>query len=100
MDKKFFQECATASRTGSKKFPEIVSSLTKAGVESYHVDLFRSENRYYLPTGECHLVANEVPQSQVAEKFSASQVESAVRESQAGKITYLQFMEKIAAAGT
>ncbi len=100
MDKNFFEECAEASRTGSKKFPEIVGKLIEAGIESYHVDLVRSENRYYLPSGESHVVANNIPSTQVADSFSGAQVEAAVRASQAGKITYLQFMEQIAVAGT
>ncbi|MBX3022943.1 MAG: DUF1398 family protein [Bdellovibrionales bacterium] len=99
MDKKFFEDCAQASLTGSKKFPEVVGSLLAAGVESYHVDLTRCENRYYLPSGESHAVANGLPAIKVANAFSAAQVESAVRESQAGKITYPQFMQKIATAG-
>ena len=99
MNKNFFEESAKSSLTGSKKFPEIVGSLINAGVESYHVDLIRSENQYYLKNGETYLVANGVPKTEVEEKFSAPAVESAVRESQAGKITYPQFMEKISAAG-
>lgn len=99
MEKNFFADCAEASFTGSKKFPDIVMSLINAGVESYHVDVVRSENRYYLPSGENHTVTNHLAKAPIAEEFSASQIESAVRESQAGKINYLQFMEKARAAG-
>jgi uncharacterized protein YbcV (DUF1398 family) len=100
MQKKFFEDCARASLTGTKKFPEVVRTLLEAGVEAYHVDLFRGENRYYLPSGESHVVSNGLAPHSVATNFSAPLVESAVRESQAAKITYPQFMEKIAAAGT
>lgn len=99
MDQKFFEDCAEASITGSKKFPEIVAKLIASNVESYHVDMVRCENRYYLPQGENFVVANKLEPKIAAEKFSAEQVADAVRSSQAGKITYLQFMEKIATAG-
>jgi len=100
MDRNFFEECVDASANGAMKFPAIVAKLTNAGVESYHVDMVRGENRYYLSSGESHVVTNKIPPAPAAEKFSAAEVEAAVRSSQAGAINYPQFMQQIAAAGT
>lgn len=57
MDKKLFEDCVHASVAGTKKFPEIVGDLLKIGVESYHVDLIRGENRFYLPCGELQSIS-------------------------------------------
>lgn len=99
MNQKFFEECAEASLTGSKKFPQIVGSLIEAGVESYHVDLIRAENCYYLAQNQSYQIPNGVPLTPVAETFYSEAVAHAVKESQTGQITYVQFMEKIAHAG-
>lgn len=99
MNKAFFEECSEASHSGQMKFPEIVSRLLEAGVESYHVDLVRGEKRYYLPDGENHVVNDQMHLERAADAFSAAQVQAAVKGSQAGQITYPQFLELIAAAG-
>ena len=74
--------------------------LLNEGVESYHVDLVRSENRYYMPSGETHVETVPFKHSKAAEKFSANLVEAAIKSIQAGKIDYKQFLHQIMDAGT
>lgn len=99
MNTKLCKDMAQASIAGSLKFPEIVGKLIAEGMESYHVDFVRSENRYYMPNGESHVEPVDLEHAKAAQKFSATQVEAAVRKSQAGKINYPQFVKEVLDAG-
>ncbi len=94
------QNVAQQSLAGTIIFPKVVATLIAEGVESYHADLVRSENRYYATTGQTHVEKLSLDHPQAAQEFSAAQVESAIRESQAGGISYQEFLHKILAAGT
>ena len=93
------QECTKGSDDERLMFPQIVAKLVEAGVEQYHADLRRAEKTYYMPDGESHVVASALIASAPAAGFSAAGVESAVRASQAQKIGYREFCERIAEAG-
>ena len=80
-------------------FPQIAGLLLEEGIESYHVDIVLSENRYYKPCGESHVAKIELPHSHPAENFSAEQVNAAVRKVQAGNSNYKNFMKEITDAG-
>jgi uncharacterized protein YbcV (DUF1398 family) len=94
------KECTQGSLSGAIKFPEVVGRLTDCGVESYHVDLYRSEKTYYLPDGESLVEPMTLPEVSIAPGFSAEGVQSAIRDSQQGRITYVEFLECIREAGT
>ncbi|HVK60029.1 MAG TPA: DUF1398 family protein [Bdellovibrionales bacterium] len=100
MNRSVIKETVKASLSSTMTFPQIVGMLVAEGVESYHVDLVRHENRYYSKTGESHVEEVSLAHPTAAKEFSGAKVEAAVRSSQAGKITYRQFIDLISEAGT
>jgi uncharacterized protein YbcV (DUF1398 family) len=93
------QECVRGSLAGALTFPEVVGRLAAIGVERYHADYSRREITYYFPNGESLVVASPHPAHPTGNGFAASAVEAAVRQSQRGEHTYLEFIEKTMAAG-
>jgi len=87
------------SLAGSATFPEIVGRLMKEGVESYHVDLVRGENRYYSPSGESVVLKVDLGHGVAADTFHANDVEKAIRKAQAGRSDYRTFVREILQAG-
>lgn len=99
MNKEVIKNTIEMSLAAKITFPQVVVELIKEGVEFYHVDLLRNENRYYSANGESILEKVNLDHSAIAKEFSAAQVESAVRKIQAGNSTYAQFMKEISDAG-
>jgi uncharacterized protein YbcV (DUF1398 family) len=93
------KECATLSAGGQIHFGEVVGRLMKAGIERYHADYSRCENTYYTPDGGSCIVPMEHQPLPIAQDFSASGVEAAVRRAQCGEIMYPQFTRQVLAAG-
>lgn len=93
------QECAALSKSGEIGFGDVVGRLIKARVERYHADYSRMEATYYAPDGSSLIVALNLESLPIADAFSASQVESAVRQSQRGEIKFPQFSKLATAAG-
>jgi uncharacterized protein YbcV (DUF1398 family) len=93
------KECAVLSAAGKIHFGEVVGRLIKAGMERYHADYSRSENTYYAPDGGSCVVPMEHEAMPVAQDFSASGIEAAVRQAQRGEIMYPQFTRLVLAAG-
>lgn len=100
MNIKLISEIIQGSLENTMTFPQVVGKLMAEGMESYHVDLVRGENRYYMPSGETHVQAVPFKHPKAAEKFSAAQVGSAVKNIQTGKIDYKEFLHQIMEAGT
>ena len=90
---------AAGSDAGTLTFPQVVGMLAGAGVERYHTDLQRAEKTFYLPDGESCVIRTRAVDGRVAADFDAAGVEAAVRVIQKGQIDYLEFCERIAAAG-
>ncbi|MFY9803764.1 MAG: DUF1398 family protein [Candidatus Acidiferrales bacterium] len=80
-------------------FAEILATLAKEGVESYHVDFLRNEYRYYAKTGESFVTAVALAHDGVAPEFSAGKLESINRKVQAGQAAYPDFVKEGTAAG-
>src|SRR5262245_58322306 len=99
MNKQLIHDLVHKSHEGSITFPQVVGALMEAGFESYHVDIVRSESRYYMPNGETHVENLPTQYPRAAQNFSAAGVEAAVRAIQAGQIQYAEFMKRILAAG-
>lgn len=99
MNTEVMKETAIGSLNGSLTFPEVVTKLLAAGVESYHVDLVRYEKRYYMPDGQSHLEKMDFNASQAALKFDTEKVQQALQMIQAKKITYSEFLIEILSAG-
>lgn len=93
------EACSRGSEDNSLNFPQQLMKLAEGGVEGYYADLRRSVRIYYLPNGESIEVAAAEAGAPVAEKFDATRVEGAVRQSQASTQTYKDFCRKIVAAG-
>lgn len=93
------EACTRGSEEGRMSFPEVVGQLKEAGIERYDTDLVRNEKTYYLPNGESVIVPAKALRRQPAATFSAAETEAAVRTIQAGKIDYIEFCERILAAG-
>lgn len=93
------QACAQGALSGELAFPEVIDRLSQVGVERYHADYSRQETTYYAPDGSSHVVSMPHPAHETATTFSASAVETAVRESQANEHTYQDFIRKTMAAG-
>ncbi|MBU0799960.1 MAG: DUF1398 family protein [Alphaproteobacteria bacterium] len=99
MNTALLHECATRSHAGTITFPEVVMKLMSAGVESYHVDFYRGETTYYMPDGTSHIEPTPMPAAQIANDFSASAMEEAVRGAQSGILKYPEFLKAAMAAG-
>lgn len=93
------KECAELSALGKIHFGEVISRLMKAGIERYHADYSRSEITYYSPDGDSFVVSMECQHTSIAQDFSASGIEAAVRQAQRGEIMYPQFSRQAMAAG-
>ena len=93
------EECARGSDEGRLPFPQVVRKLMQAGVERYLTDLQRAEKTFHTPDGKSCLVATARIGAAVAQDFSASGVEAALRQIQAGEISYKTFCARIMKAG-
>lgn len=97
--KRVIERCTQASLNAELAFPEVIAQLAGIGVERYHADYSRRENTYYFPDGESLVVDAPHPAHATALAFSPPAVEAAVRQSQRGEHTYLDFIQKTMAAG-
>ncbi len=80
-------------------FREILATLGKEGVESYHVDFLRNEFRYYATNGESLATSAALLHDRVAADFSAEKIEGINQRVQAGQAAYPDFVREGAAAG-
>jgi uncharacterized protein YbcV (DUF1398 family) len=87
------------SQAGKLRFPEVVSRLMEAGVESYFVDFARGQDTIYMADGKSHTEAMVFPMKPIAEDFSHASIVAAIRGAQADTIRYPEFAERSAAAG-
>lgn len=100
MNPELFQEVIQGAFDNTLSFPQVVGRLLNAGVDSYHVDLIRAENRYYFGSDETFVSTVPFEHPKAAGPFSAEKVAGAVKAIQQGKINYKEFVDQIMAAGT
>jgi uncharacterized protein YbcV (DUF1398 family) len=93
------EACTRASEDDSLGFRRQLVKLATVAIEAYHVDLRRSIRIYYPYDGETIEVPCTRIHSSVARNLDPMQVESAIREVEAGACTYKQFCAQIMAAG-
>jgi uncharacterized protein YbcV (DUF1398 family) len=93
------KETAELSASGNIHFGEVVRRLMTAGIERYHADYSRMESTYYTPEGGSTVTPMQHESTPIAEIFSATKVEAAVRQAQRGEIMYPQFTRLVLAAG-
>jgi uncharacterized protein YbcV (DUF1398 family) len=80
-------------------FREILETLEKEGVESYHVGFLRNEFRCYATSGESFVTSAPLHRNGVAAEFSAEKLERINQRVQAGPAWYPDFVKEGAAAG-
>src|SRR5271155_1964786 len=95
------QKCLEGAESNTMTFPQIVSTLMRAGFEGYFVDFRRAMVSYYLPSGDSVELSSAKPSISVAAAFNAAMVSGAIREAQtlAPSYTYKGFVAKVAGAG-
>ena len=93
------RETLAQSQAGIIAFPDVVRVLAAEGVESYHVDLVRHEDTFYAHSGATHVEKMDFPPTHISEELSAPDVVSAIRDAQAGRIRYPEFLDRIMTAG-
>lgn len=93
------QETFAASEEGQLRFPEVLARLTVEGVESYFVDTSRGEEIAYLRDGSTVLHKMKLSAPPAAKDFSPSELVAAIRDAQADRIRYPEFLQRATAAG-
>ncbi|HEV8051594.1 MAG TPA: DUF1398 family protein [Parachlamydiaceae bacterium] len=99
MNKAIIQSTIDGSLAGTLTFPEVVGTLLKEGIESYHVDFLRNENTYYHMNGDSLVVDTKHMHGEIAREFSAEEVKSAIKKVQSGKVNYTEFCLEAIASG-
>jgi uncharacterized protein YbcV (DUF1398 family) len=99
VDFNLIQKITDDSLAGTIQFPECISTLMAAGVESYRVDLVRKEKIMYAPNGENAVEKLAVEDYPIGIAFSQTGVQKAVRKIQEGEISYKEFLNLISDAG-
>ena len=99
MNIEVFNQTTQGSIKGTMRFPMVVQLLIENGVEAYHVDLVRNEKIFYMPNGDSHTEKFDAPKFEVAQNFSNEKIKSTIKESQATKISYIEFLQSITKAG-
>ena len=94
------QTTLTDTLAGKLAFPEVIRILSEAGVQSYRTDMVRREVTYSMTNGAVHVLPMQFAGSPVAGPFSGEQVVAAIRESQAGRLIYPDFLTRVMDAGT
>jgi len=98
MNQQVIQELVRKALAKETTFREILATLGKEGVESYHVDFLRNEFRYYATSGESYVTSAALAHDGVAAEFSAEKLELINQKVQAGVASYPDFIEEGAAA--
>lgn len=93
------EECSRLADEGKMTFPESVARLIKAGFESYYADLLSLKKIYFSKNNTYIHDFKLTTKKEVAAHFDRSSVVQAIREIQADKIQYQEFLRKIMDAG-
>ena len=100
MEIKILNECTTRAFTGKITFPESIRRMAGAGVERYCADLVTFQKILYSAEGQHHtelLPLTDPPK--IAQSFSQTGVQDAIRAIQAQQIDYPEFLRRIMRAG-
>lgn len=99
MNKAVIQNMIDGSHAGTVIFPEVVATLLKEGIESYHVDYIRNENTYYHTSGETLTFDVKHLENNVADQFSVEGIKAIIKKAQTGQVSYTEFCKGAKAAG-
>lgn len=101
MNPELITNCVSASFAGAITFGEVVRKLTEDGVEWYSANLILRASIHYAADGSHHQMKwPEGGLPPIADAFDGDKVQAAIRAIQKREIVYIQFLDRIAAAGT
>ena len=83
----------------AKNYPDLAGKFIQIGIESYTVDVATGMILYRLPGGQNLFHAAHGKIREINPEFSEEHTVQAIRNNQAGKSTYPEFMNEIADAG-
>lgn len=99
MNTQLMHTALQGSAEGRLTFPEVIGMLAGAGVESYSVDFVGRTDTFYMPDGRTHVEPVTLPAAAVAGEFAGSAVKAAIRDAQADRIRYPEFVNRVRDAG-
>ncbi|MGA7291788.1 MAG: DUF1398 family protein [Terriglobales bacterium] len=99
MNTEIISDTLKKSLAGTFAFPDVVRTLIGEGVESYRADLVRREETFYMPDGATFVEKMDFASTPIAENFSAPDLIAAIRDSQAGRCKYREFLNRAVRAG-
>jgi uncharacterized protein YbcV (DUF1398 family) len=99
MNTKIAKECSKLSEEEKITFPEVIAFLDQAGIESYVTNILVPSKIYYAENEAYETPLNYKVKLEVAHFFNQKDIEEAVFSIQANKITYQEFLKKIAESG-
>ena len=82
----------------AKSYPELVEGMVNLGIQSYTVDVATGTTIYRIADGEFAIKEGNAERA-IASAFDNDATVQAIKDSQAGKINYTEFMDAIAASG-
>ncbi|UPT66732.1 MAG: DUF1398 domain-containing protein [Sphingobacteriales bacterium JAD_PAG50586_3] len=83
----------------AKSYAELAQGMINIGIQSYTVDVATGTTLYRLADGEFALKEGHGEALAIGGAFNNDATLQAVKDTQAGKTTYPEFMDAIAAAG-
>lgn len=83
----------------AKSYPELAQGMVNIGIQSYTVDVVTGITLYRAANGETALKEGNGELTEIAPAFNNNATIQAVKDTQAGKINYPEFMAAIAKAG-
>lgn len=99
MNPQAIRETLAESHEGKLIFPEVVSRMLAAGVESYFVDFLRSEDIVYLNDNTTLVEKTHLSHDPIVAEFSKPAIFAAIRAAQRDEIRYPEFVRQSVAAG-
>lgn len=97
--RELIQSTFEASNQGRIHFGQVIGELTRAQVETYHVDYRSGRTTYFLANGDTMDLTFERPSHGIAVAFDGDSVRSAIRGAQQGKVLYPEFKHLSQLAG-
>lgn len=98
MDIEEIEVCTYLSDQDNITFPEVVSRLKIAGIESYYADLLAPNKTYYSGNSAITVKCNS-HHKKVAEEFNPEGLIETIKLVQRGAIKYQEFVKKIMECG-
>jgi uncharacterized protein YbcV (DUF1398 family) len=99
MDIQTFDETTKQSLAGEIIFPEVVRRLIESGTERYLIDMVGKRKLGWGTDGQSHSGDLGYDGPDVPVMLDAAVVRATIRDSQQGRITYQEFLDRVMRAG-